>query len=365
MLEYITWDCHHGTLQLTFHILTYRRFSIRYDIPLFLFPHYQSGLQVDLLDISYLPNEYSLHIFLALKINGILSTIGIALFVNFTLVSGCVLVSRDLITPIDNDLLLPRSESGNSQGGSSSSSASKCGKNSQLKKGATREAADAELGAWGLQRIRHEANDAPPKPFHWDDEGNEVYKAVEGTWKVSSIKADSDHAAKYGTSDVYRYQTNVDAGAFHTDAVYTTEDGNGRARRLPANRRALTYNAWIEAGGDPADLLRLSDDNIENEDAKKAFQAVLDAKQAEVTTSASGERWVQVSTQDEAWAQWDNGNNPFPAGYRKMAEDYPDMQSQLESVMLYIDATEEYNTVHFMESYESLDEKRRRQTKAQ
>ncbi|KAI0381287.1 hypothetical protein F5Y04DRAFT_280819 [Hypomontagnella monticulosa] len=289
-----------------------------------------------------------------MKINGTLSAICIALFVNFTLISGRALDTRDLITPVSDDLLFARAKGGNNKGGSSSGSTSTTSKKSQVKKGATTEATDGELGTWGLQRTRHEDNDFPPKPFNWDNEANDQYDSVGGTWKVAIIGPDSGHVGQYGEADVYQYQTNVDAGAFHTDAVYTTADNTGKARSLPTNRRALTYNAWIDAGGDPAELLKFSDENIENGDAKEAFESALEAMEGHISRS-EGEQWVRISTQDEAWAHWDNGKNPFPAGYKKMTEDYPDMHSEVDSVMLYVDESDLYNAVHFMKPYEALD----------
>jgi hypothetical protein len=300
-----------------------------------------------------------------MKVNAALLGIAATIIANFSLTSGHVIASSDLASPANHGALGARgSKGGSSKGGGSSSSSSSSGKkSSKLKKGSSSDDADAELKEWGMERSIEEESEDLPLPYHWNNEVNDVAQKFDqnGDWEVNIVHPDKDHAEEYGTSDIYHYQTNVAAGAFHTSAVYTTELVNGDPRTLPVNRRALTYNAWIEAGGDPAALLMFSDENIKNPDTRAAFEEVFRRKDGDA--SRTEDQWLHLDRSDPVWKYWDDGKNPFPDGYETMTIDYTDMQSMISYVVLYVDPAGGYNAMHMMEHVPGLE--RRLQARAE
>ncbi|KAI0809617.1 hypothetical protein GGR55DRAFT_679452 [Xylaria sp. FL0064] len=126
---------------------------------------------------------------------------------------------------------------------------------------------------------------------------------------------------------------------------------NNRQRNLPVNRRGLTYNAWINASGDPAKLQILSDYNIVNEGARKAFEDTFAAKRKVIKDGS----FVKINRNDPAWSKWDNGNNPFPDGYETMTIDYSDMQSTISYVMSFVGVDSDYHAVHYLEHVQDLE----------
>ncbi|KAI1346396.1 hypothetical protein F5Y01DRAFT_22360 [Xylaria sp. FL0043] len=288
----------------------------------------------------------------------------LSLLLNTSFISGFAITARDFAAPIQDLFLNPRgkpsSSKGGSRGGGSGSGSTGPKQSSKLKKGSDPKDADAELSDWGMTRSRTGLSESVPAPFHWEDESNDLYESVEGKWEQSEITPDDSHSGQYGPGRIYLYQTNQEAGAFHTDEVYTTVDPiNHGQRSLPVNRRDLTYNAWIHAGGDPQNLKMFSDENIVNEDAKRAFEDTFAEKGLDVTV---GDQYVRLDRNDPAWSKWDNGANPFPDGYETMTIDYSDMQSTISYVMLYVDSLGAYHAVHVLEHVADLE--RRLQARA-
>ncbi|KAI0965435.1 hypothetical protein F4678DRAFT_476682 [Xylaria arbuscula] len=297
-----------------------------------------------------------------MKPNKVFGAFCFNLLLNFTLVSCFAIASsRDLVVPTQDIFLSSRGRPGGSSKGSGSGSGSKGSKKtSSLKKGSDPDDADAELSSWGMTRGDHGSSEYPPTSFNWNEEANDLYNQVgKGTWEQYTIAPDDAHLTEYGSGEIYKYQTNQGAGAFHTHEVFTTEDPISHdPRTLPTNRRDLTYNAWIHAGGDPTKLQILSDENIVNTKARKAFEDTFAAKGLDVTL-ADTDQWVQINRNDPVWSKWDNGDNPFPDGYETMTIDYSDMQSTISYVMLYVDPLGEYHAVHVLEHVEDLERRLR------
>ncbi|TGJ76831.1 hypothetical protein E0Z10_g10809 [Xylaria hypoxylon] len=301
-----------------------------------------------------------------MKANKALVAITASLLLNVTVTSAFAITSRDLLAPFKGISIDARGKHGSSSKGSGSGSGPNRGskKSSRLNKGASTVEADAELSEWGMART-HDTEEAignPPTAFEWNSENNQVYEDVnKGRWEQYQINPDEKHTAEYGSGPIYSYQTNKAAGAFNTDLVATGIDlETYRARDLPTTRRALTYNAWLAAGGDPAKLKFLSDDNIINEDARQAFEDTFAAMGVDVSKP---NQYIEVQRGNPAWAKWDNGHNPFPEGYETMTIDYTNMQSTTTSVTLFVDKHGNYHSVHILERVPDLE--RRLQTRAE
>ncbi|KAI0538440.1 hypothetical protein GGR58DRAFT_526238 [Xylaria digitata] len=298
-----------------------------------------------------------------MKVDKTLVAITASLILNSTVVSGFAITSRDLVAPFKGASIFARGKPGSSSKGSGSGSGSGSRgskKSSRLNKGASRQDADAELSEWGLERSAGEEVWNPPDAFGWQGGNNDLYRRVDGEWTEYGIDADSSHAAEYGSGAVYSYSTNTAAGAFHTDLVFTTTDPEtNNPRDLPTSRRALTYNAWVAAGGDPAKLQILSDDNIINPAGKQALENTFAARGVNVEPN----QYIQVRRSDPEWYTWDDGRNPFPDGYETMTIDYTNMQSTTSSVTLFVDQHGKYHAVHTLEHVADLE--RRLQTRAE
>ncbi|KAI1774331.1 hypothetical protein F4818DRAFT_442483 [Hypoxylon cercidicola] len=293
-----------------------------------------------------------------MKVKNTLLAIFIAFFIEVILVSSRVLDTKDLATNINNIGLVIRGKPGR-QGGSGSGSNSSKKKKSTLKAG-DESKADGELAEWGLRRDGGESSNDAPMPYHFNDQENDyVAKFGETQWQSAIISPDQGHTQQYGADPVYKYFTNVEHQAFHTEAVFTTELTDGQSRNLPVNRRALTINSWIEANGDPANLRTVSDENIQNPGARQAFEDVFKAKKGVEISDESVDQFVQMKVSDEDWSKWDNGNNPFPRGYEAMSIDYPSMQSRVAGVTLSIDDGGWYHAIHDLEAVPDLESKLR------
>ncbi|KAI6083007.1 hypothetical protein F4821DRAFT_263343 [Hypoxylon rubiginosum] len=292
-----------------------------------------------------------------MKINNAVLITSIALFIKFALVFGRVLDTKDLgIVNVEDVGLVTRGKGKPTKQPGSGSGSSSSKKKSTLKKGDSSKA-EGELSGWGLVRTRGLTSKDAPMPYGYDDGENEYATIFKGSeWQGAVISPDEAHTQQYGADKVYEYYTNVNKQSFHTENVFTTETSNGQPRDLPANRRALTYNSWVEAEGDPANLRRFSDENIQNADAKRAFEAAFRAKGLDIDEL---DQSTVIRVSDPEWGQWDDGRNPFPRGYASMTIDYPGMQSRVVDVRLYVDISGDYHTIHNLEAVPDLQSKLR------
>ncbi|KAF2967608.1 hypothetical protein GQX73_g5989 [Xylaria multiplex] len=295
-----------------------------------------------------------------MKVDKTLVAITASLLLNSAVVSGFAISARDLVAPFKGLSLHARGRpGGSSRGGTSGSGPGSKGskKSSRLNKGASRQDADAELSEWGMARSDSGVAEGAPAAFGWQDRSTDLYQRLDGDWMEYGIDADSAHQAEYGRGPIYAYSTNQAAGAFHTDYVSTSEDPEThQPRDLPTSRRALTYNAWIAAGGDPTKLEILSDDNIINPQGREAFENTFAARGVAVEAN----QYIQVRRSDPEWHAWDDGRNPFPDGYETMTIDYTNMQSTTSSVTLFVDGQGQYHAVHTLEHVPDLERRLQR-----
>jgi len=162
-----------------------------------------------------------------------------------------------------------------------------------------------QLSGWGLERREGEPSDDPPLPFEFNSQ-------ITGEWRMFEIKPTAATKDAYaGDKPVYQYQINTQDGAFNTQWVET------EGRNLPVNRRDMTLNSWKDAGGDPAQLKALGDENIINDEVRKSIDGAFSAKGKEVGNGGS----IVVTPGEKGWDEIKN--NPFIAGYQKMLDENP------------------------------------------
>ena len=145
-----------------------------------------------------------------------------------------------------------------------------------------------------------------------------------------------------GLSEILQNNVNVSLGIHHTERVFTTETFDREPRTLLVNRRTLIINRWISVGWRPESLRILSDGYLSNPAARNAFENIFELRGICVVLGC----WTVVRPGDQDRHLWDDGQNPFPIGYERMAAEYPCMQTKPGWVLLHVDQDDTY---HYME----------------
>jgi len=218
----------------------------------------------------------------------------------------------------------------------------------------TVDAANVELQRWGMNgKWEREQGFVLPAAFQLENSaapGQEILAVFPPEndvekWMVGSVEPDEKHKPKYNDSEILQNNVNVSLGIHHTERVFTTETFDREPRTLPVNRRTLIINRWVSAGGRPESLRILSDGYLSNPAARNAFENIFESRGICVVSGC----WTVVRPGDQDRHLRDDGQNPFPIGYERMAAEYPCMQTRPGWVLLHVDQDDTYHSVQYME----------------
>jgi hypothetical protein len=225
---------------------------------------------------------------------------------------------------------------------------------SKLKKGASKAEADAELNDKGLVEYEQSGNTKYGRPNVFDHiTGGE--QVPQDGWQGSVVGPDQAHLQEYGEGSAIGLTQNIGAGVTSTQHV-DMDHPDGSSRGIPFSKRAIIVNRWVMRGGRMEQLRVLADEEISNEDAKKAIKNVFGM--AKLTPKAGVE--LTIYAEDMIWDTWRGYNaggydkegrpmgNPFAIGYERMLAEYPEMHAVMSHVVIYKDEEDEWHMVHYL-----------------